>query len=69
MNTSFEMAINKIHDESVGYQKPQFENLLRSYNSCKDHSKKKKPFNRFTKGYGNFFEKNIFKKKMNISKQ
>lgn len=63
-NSSFDLATNKINYESVNYENPKFENLLRSYKSSKDKSNKKKnkPFNRFTKAYGNLFEKNIFKK-------
>jgi hypothetical protein len=48
------------------YNNPNFENILRSYNTNQGKKKikkeNKKPFNRFGKLNGQFFEKNILKK-------
>ncbi len=60
--TSFENERNKNLDNSECKENPNFEKLLRSYNRKDSSAEKKRPFNRFTKVYGNFFDKNLLKK-------
>lgn len=54
--------INTNKEINRSYENPNFEKLLRSCNKNNTIKNKKKPFNRFTKLHGNFFEKNIHKK-------
>lgn len=63
------MDLGKIHaaNDSISYENPNFEKLLRNYfnnQNIENHSysKEKKPFIRFTKVHGDFFDKNIRKK-------
>jgi len=67
-NNSIEIDKNRGINVTEVYEKPSFEKILRSYSKNNDSkTNKKKPFNRFTKVHGNFFEKNILKKNSSVN--